>query len=228
VVLRVVSNAKGLRDHYRIRGETAVVGAPFVGFSDKGAVYVFSSNGTTWTEQQKLVAPNPHNDDFGYSVCISGSRIVAGAPLDTDSVHEQGSAHVFCDCLVRFTSFGDGTAGSGGFVPLLAGIDGPRDGGFRVTMSGGLGLAPAIMLVGLATAEIPLYDGHIYVDLGQPFVLFRFELDGPSGNGNGDASFTLDATPYAGLTMYLQAAIADPAGVFQVVLTNALEMQVAQ
>lgn len=49
--------------------------------SNSGAVYVFQRDGTTWTQEAYLKAPNAgNNDEFGDSVSISGDTIVIGAP----------------------------------------------------------------------------------------------------------------------------------------------------
>ena len=77
------------QDHFGISiavsGDTAVIGA--TGDSHPGAVsagsaYVFVRSGTTWSEQQKLVASDAAtNDRFGVSVAISGDTVVVGADL---------------------------------------------------------------------------------------------------------------------------------------------------
>jgi hypothetical protein len=79
-----------------IIGETIVVGA-----SDNdlgaGAAFTFVRSGTTWSQQQKLVATDGAEDDkFGYSVAISADTVVVGAVADTIGVRKsQGSAYVF-------------------------------------------------------------------------------------------------------------------------------------
>jgi uncharacterized protein (TIGR03437 family) len=82
-----------------ISGETVVVGHPNgrVGTNDsQGAVYVFVRSGTTWTEQQKLVASDGEaQDSFGFSVAVSGGTVVVGAPFDSiEGNISQGSAYV--------------------------------------------------------------------------------------------------------------------------------------
>ena len=58
-------------------GTTAVIGAQ--GYSDPAA-YVFTSNGTTWTQTAKLKGSDTVNgDDFGSTVSLSGNRILVGA-----------------------------------------------------------------------------------------------------------------------------------------------------
>lgn len=67
-----------------INGETIVVGAPQADISagdNKGAAYVFTRNGSVWTEQQKLIAADGRTEDgFGYKVGISGETIAIGVP----------------------------------------------------------------------------------------------------------------------------------------------------
>jgi hypothetical protein len=68
-----------------ISGDTIVLGAPFddVGAnSSQGSAYVFVRSGTTWNEQQKLIATDgTAGDQLGFSVAISGDTIIAGAPF---------------------------------------------------------------------------------------------------------------------------------------------------
>jgi hypothetical protein len=53
--------------------------------TNSGAAYVFVRNGTTWSQQAYLKASNTETDDnFGYSVAVSGDIVVVGA-RDEDS-----------------------------------------------------------------------------------------------------------------------------------------------
>ncbi|WP_437620250.1 FG-GAP repeat protein [Sorangium sp. So ce1151] len=64
--------------------------------SNAGAAYVFTRSGSTWTQQQELVASDAaDSDEFGRSVSISGDSIVVGAPQDDAPGSNQGSAYVF-------------------------------------------------------------------------------------------------------------------------------------
>jgi uncharacterized repeat protein (TIGR01451 family) len=82
-----------------VSGDTAVVGAPFddtLGGIDAGSAYVFVRSGTTWTEQQKLLASDGAADDnFGRSVSVSGDTAVVGAYHDVYPPTGPGSAYVF-------------------------------------------------------------------------------------------------------------------------------------
>ncbi len=78
---------------------TIVVGAIFeegIG-SNRGAAYVFTRNGSTWTEQQKLTAEGDSEDDatFGKSVDIYDDTIVIGANSEDDVGTNRGFVYVF-------------------------------------------------------------------------------------------------------------------------------------
>jgi trimeric autotransporter adhesin len=77
-------------------GDTLAVGSPWEassngnqgdnGASGSGAVYVFARNGTTWTQQAYIKASTiGPNDNFGYSVSLSGDTLAVGAPEESSS-----------------------------------------------------------------------------------------------------------------------------------------------
>ena len=75
-------------------GNTALVGA-FQKYYQQGAAYVFTRSGATWTQQQKLTAPDAANDNyFGNSVALSsdGNTALAGADGWNSG---QGAAYAF-------------------------------------------------------------------------------------------------------------------------------------
>ncbi len=82
-----------------ISGNYAVVGEPEyqLGSSIQGAAIVYHYNGSSWVFMQRLLDPTGAiADDFGQSVCISGNRIIVGAPSDDVSgIFNQGSASIF-------------------------------------------------------------------------------------------------------------------------------------
>lgn len=84
-----------------VDGDTVVVGAPGVdltGQTDAGAAYVFFRTGTTWMQQQRLVAGDAlAADAFGSAVALSGNTVVVGAPRDDTTAGgiDAGSAYVF-------------------------------------------------------------------------------------------------------------------------------------
>ena len=80
-----------------IDGDTIVAGAPTqTDDSGPGSAYVFTRTGDTWTQQDKLTATDGAvNDQFGASVSIDGTTVVAGAPLADDTGTNEGAAYVF-------------------------------------------------------------------------------------------------------------------------------------
>lgn len=82
-----------------ISGARVVVGAYWYDASviGSGTVCVYDLSKNTPTEPiAKLVNPDPAQGDlFGFSVAISGMRVVVGAPLDDTGTLDAGSAYVF-------------------------------------------------------------------------------------------------------------------------------------
>lgn len=77
-------------------GDTVVVGAPGVGSSNAGAIYVFVRSGTTWSQQARLVSNDLGAwDHFGVDVDVSGDTVVVGAHLEDTGASESGSVYTF-------------------------------------------------------------------------------------------------------------------------------------
>ncbi len=98
-VAKLVSSDKEYYDQFgfavAISGNTAVVGAYRNNYTT-GSAYVFEKNGTTWQQVAKLLAADRSGgDSFGYSVAVSGSTILLGAPYDTNIRRASGSAYIF-------------------------------------------------------------------------------------------------------------------------------------
>jgi hypothetical protein len=101
-----------------ISGNTMVVGARFdsTTASQAGAAFVFVLNGTTWSQQAKLLASDGAAlDKFGQSVAISGDTIVVGAYQANAPLSNGGAAYVFVRNGTTWTqqqklTAGDGTA----------------------------------------------------------------------------------------------------------------------
>ncbi len=63
---------------------------------DAGAAYIFARAGTTWTQQQKLLASDGTADDsFGVAVALDGDYLIVGASGDDDYGNDSGAAYVF-------------------------------------------------------------------------------------------------------------------------------------
>ena len=66
-----------------VDGNVAVVGQPFTGtgINPCGSAFVFVRSGGTWTQAATLVPDvSTPNDEFGWSVAISGDTVVVGSP----------------------------------------------------------------------------------------------------------------------------------------------------
>ena len=75
-----------------ISGTYAIVGA-YGKTSNTGAAYIFQYNGTAWTQTYILLATGGANyENFGYSVSISGTYAIVGAPANSSS---KGAAYIF-------------------------------------------------------------------------------------------------------------------------------------
>jgi len=78
-------------------GDTALIGAGWDDDNgvDSGSAYVFTRTGTTWTQQQKLTAPDVAAGDwFGMCVSLVGDTALIGAQGDYNT-GDFGAAYVF-------------------------------------------------------------------------------------------------------------------------------------
>lgn len=78
-------------------GSTVVAGA-YSYSSNRGAVYVFRRNGSSYAQVNKLTASDGvASDYFGISVAVSGDggRVAAGAYNDDETYTDQGSAYLY-------------------------------------------------------------------------------------------------------------------------------------
>jgi hypothetical protein len=80
-----------------ISGDIVAVGAynkAVGGVSQRGAAYLFARQGGSWTQQTRLDTDDAETGDaLGFSVGVSGTSIVAGAPYKGSNL--QGSAYAF-------------------------------------------------------------------------------------------------------------------------------------
>jgi hypothetical protein len=82
-----------------LAGTTAVVSSPYAAGANtmQGAAYVFTSDGATWSEMQKLVADDGQSwDDFGSAIGFDGATLAIGAQYAAFGDNAgQGAAYVF-------------------------------------------------------------------------------------------------------------------------------------
>ena len=135
-----------------ISGDVALIGAPLTDDNGtySGSAYVFRFDGSTWIEEQKLLASDgATSDGFGYSVAVFGDTAVIGAVAHDDACPDRitcnsGAAYVFRydpktsrwveqeKLLASDAAFGDGfglSVSISGEVALI-GAHGDDDNGF--------------------------------------------------------------------------------------------------
>jgi len=122
-----------------LSADTALIGA--YADDDKGgssgSAYVFTRSGATWSQQAKLTAADgAANDNFGYSIALSGDTALVGAYLDDDRGSNSGSAYIF----IR-------SGGSWSQQRKLTATDGAADDyfGYAVALSGDTALVGAYL-----------------------------------------------------------------------------------
>ena len=113
-IIKAAASDRGAGDSFgysvAISGDYAIVGAYFedenvsggATLSGAGSAYIFVRSGSSWTQQQKIVASDRAADDrFGISVAISGDYAIVGAYLEDEGVSggatlsDAGSAYIF-------------------------------------------------------------------------------------------------------------------------------------
>lgn len=127
-----------------------------------------------------------------------------------------------------FTPYGAGLAGTGGFEPALSGAGCPAPGAaVTLSVTGGLGGAPGVLLAGVSPASTPLLGGTL---LAVPAAVLPHALGGaPGAAGQGTALFPVTLAPEpssVGATVYLQVGYADPGAAFGASLSAGLALAI--
>ena len=115
--------AEGFGVSVSISGDTAVIGVlskTINSNAGQGAAYVFVRTGGTWSQQQELTASDgAADDDFGFSVSVSGDTTVIGAFFKTiNSLAQLGAAYAFVRPRLGTNALVVGSAGGSSSVVL--------------------------------------------------------------------------------------------------------------
>lgn len=160
-----------------ISGNTVIVGARTdqIGQNQTGAAYIFVNNGTTWTQQAKLLGA-VHRLNFGHSVAIMGDTAIVGAPRGTFAGGTQaGGAEVF----VR-------TGTSWNRESTITSPDGQPSDGF----GSGVAISPDTVIVGA-----PLDDlGSTQTNEGSAWVIDRTTAEPPPAASPCDEDIEVNIT----------------------------------
>ena len=116
---KIVASDRGAEDYFgsnvAIDGDYIVVSTPLEDedangnntLISSGSAYIFKRNGTTWTQEAKIVASDRSaGDNFGISVSISGDYIIVGANAESEdaiggnTLGDAGSAYIFTRSLI--------------------------------------------------------------------------------------------------------------------------------
>lgn len=97
---KLVPTDLGPGDHFGwsldLSGDLLAVGAPH--HNDRGAAYVFRRSGTEWGREAILTAPTGDTGDFfGFSVAVSGSTVLVGAPGHEGASGPGGAVFAFSE-----------------------------------------------------------------------------------------------------------------------------------
>ena len=77
-----------------VSGDTAIVGSSGDD-SSSGSAYIYKFDGTNWNETKLVASDAAGNDQFGFSVSISGDTAIVGSFLDDDAGTDSGSAYIY-------------------------------------------------------------------------------------------------------------------------------------
>ena len=138
-------------------GDTALVGAyqdDIGANANQGSAFLFTRSGTTWTQQWQFTGTDGEaEDNFGYSVALSGDTALVGANNDDIGANEdQGSVYVF----TRTGSFWN-------LQQKLTASDGAANDYFGRSVA----LSGDTALVGASSADV------VYDDQGAAYVFTR-------------------------------------------------------
>ncbi len=176
-----------------ISGNTVVVGAPYVAFGSndsQGAAYVFTENGSSWTNTPQtatLTANDGKAGDFlGFSVSTNGNTVVVGAAGPSSN---KGEAYVFGPAPVVTSISPTSGPAAGGTTVTIAGtaFTGATGVKFGATAAGSFTVNSATQI----TATSPAGTGVVDVTVTTP--------GGTSPNSSAD-QFTYAACTVTGVT----------------------------
>ena len=136
-----------------VSGANAFICTPYAGDS-RGAIYVFTEEGGSWSQVQKLSTKDGNvGDNLGWSVALDGTTALVGAPFATvGTSYQQGAAYVFTESDGMWSQAQKLTASDGAASEYF---------GFSVALDGANALvgAPYAAAKGSSTGAAYIFDG---------------------------------------------------------------------
>jgi hypothetical protein len=224
---KIVASDRAANDNFAssvsISGDFAIVGTLYedenasgtATLSNSGSAYVFSRTGTTWAQNNKIVASDRAADDnFGKSVAISGNYAIVGALYEDEdgnganTIADAGSVYIFKNCgtITGTTTATNVTCNSGtnGTINLT-----PSGGTPGYTFNWGSGITTEDrtgLAAGTYTVTIKDLDGCTGVVSGitvtQPLTAVSKSTTVTNITCNGGTNGTIDLTPSGGTPGY--------------------------
>jgi hypothetical protein len=184
-----------------VHGDNAVIGTPGDDDdgTDSGSAYVFSRNGTGWTQGTKLI-PSDGVAQAGFGMCVSlrGETAIAGSPSNSELGVGAGAAYVFhvsssvtdygfgvgCPCNNDDPGAGCRNATGSGASLIATGSTGVTADDLVLTVESVQGHSFGMIYMGPDEASIPFGDGLRVVQPGPPggFCRFPVHLSDSSGS----------------------------------------------
>lgn len=137
-----------------ISGNLVIIGASK--YAGKGAAFIFSGSGATWTLVKKLVpADGAANDDYGVSVDITATNAIVGAANDDAPKVNQGSVYIY--------GKDTGGANNWGLQAKKVATDGDTNDNYGISVS----------IDGASAVVGSRYDDDLGTNSGAAYVLFQ-------------------------------------------------------
>ena len=133
------------------------------------------------------------------------------------------------DSTAALVAFGQGVAGSGGFVPQLSGLGSPVPGGsFTLSIEDGLGGGVGALLLGAELAPpLPLFGGSLYASSLLSFPSLLSGVPGTPGAGEGAQAVLVPNVPaLVGSSFAAQAGHFDSGAAQGIALSNAVRVTI--
>jgi hypothetical protein len=142
--------------------------------SNSGAAYSYRHDGSTWTQQQKLLASNGSaSDGFGRACAVHGNHLIVGAPGYDGTADNTGAIYVF-------KLIGDQWVEQQQYVPI--------DGGPGESLGTTLSFAKDVCVVGCPSDDV------VATNCGSASIMVGFVDNDCNGNGIPDTCDVIDVT----------------------------------